>query len=407
MKKLIILMTLCCNFYIFSQEEEVKIAELKEVGNDMIIEILLVEENYSEIRDLLKNYKEDTFFYNYTMGRLAYKENNKKDALNYFAKAQNYDKGNIDLRINLLKIYLTDRAYEKEVKEKFEFFDKSKLTPEQKLKVDKLKEVYEESRKMSIKEYFTTTLSYDTNKSFDPNKVDELYNRNTYIFYGTKPIGKGNFKTQNSVSAKVSLSGDGEDGFSFSLGGEYFDKYKNLNYGIPVYIDYSSTSNNEVRLSTGLNHNRNLAEGQDFNGGVQVVYLVNDSYSGNDLSLYAKYKLSKKINYSVDGKFLTSLYSENMYEKTSATVSISADTVLKEKYYFFGKYTYEYVDGKFEVSGVKRKDVINSLKIGYEQGIFKENMKLSADYTISYDEPNYKGYDSVKNLINASIKWEF
>jgi hypothetical protein len=134
---------------------------------------------------------------------------------------------------------------------------------------------------------------------------------------------------------------------------------------------------------------------------------VNDSYSGNDLSLYGKYKLSKRINYSIDGKLLTSLYSENMYEKTSALVSLSFDTVLKEKYYLYGKYTYEYVDGKFEVSGVKRKDVINSLKIGYEQGLLKENMKLSADYTISYDEPNYKGYDSVKNLINTSIKWEF
>ncbi len=54
MKKLIILMTLCCNFYIFSQEEEVKISELKEVGNDTIIEILLVEENYPEIKELLK-----------------------------------------------------------------------------------------------------------------------------------------------------------------------------------------------------------------------------------------------------------------------------------------------------------------------------------------------------------------
>ncbi len=407
MKKLIILMTLCCNFYIFSQEEEVKISELKEVGNDTIIEILLVEENYPEIKELLKTYETDTFFYNYTMGRVAYKENNKKDALNYFAKAQNYDNGNIDLRINLLKIYLTDRSYEKEVKEKFEFFDKTKLTSEQKSKVDKLKEVYEESKKINVKEYFTTTLTYDTNKSFDPTKIDELYNTNTYIFYGTKNIGKGNFKTQNSLSAKMSLSGDGEDGFSFSLGGEYFDKYKELSYGIPFYLDFSSTSNNEVRLSSGINHNRSLTEGQELNSGIQVVYLVNDSYSGNDLSLYGKYKLSKRINYSIDGKILTSLYSENMYEKTSALVSLSFDTVLKEKYYLYGKYTYEYVDGKFEVSGVKRKDVINSLKIGYEQGLLKENMKLSADYTISYDEPNYKGYDSVKNLINTSIKWEF
>ena len=54
-------MTLCCNFYIFSQEEEVKISELKEVGNDTIIEILLVEENYTEIKELLKTYKTDTF----------------------------------------------------------------------------------------------------------------------------------------------------------------------------------------------------------------------------------------------------------------------------------------------------------------------------------------------------------
>jgi predicted Zn-dependent protease len=144
-------MTLCCNFYIFSQEEEVKISELKEVGKDTIIEILLVEENYPEIKELLKNYKEDSFFYNYTMGRVAYKENNKKDALSYFAKAQNYDNGNIDLRINLLKIYLTDRAYEKEVKEKFEYFDKAKLSSEQKSKVDKLKEVYEESKKINVK----------------------------------------------------------------------------------------------------------------------------------------------------------------------------------------------------------------------------------------------------------------
>ena len=82
-------MTLCCNFYIFSQEEEVKISELKEVGNDTIIEILLVEENYPEIKELLKNYKEDSFFYNYTMGRVAYKENNKKDALNRFLFPQN------------------------------------------------------------------------------------------------------------------------------------------------------------------------------------------------------------------------------------------------------------------------------------------------------------------------------
>jgi hypothetical protein len=195
-------MTLCCNFYIFSQEEEVKISELKEVGNDTIIEILLVEENYPEIKKLLKTYETDTFFYNYTMGRVAYKENNKKDALNYFAKAQNYDNGNIDLRINLLKIYLTDRAYEKEVKEKFEFFDKAKLTSEQKSKVDKLKEVYEESKKINVKEYFTTTLTYDTNKSFDPTKIDELYNTNTYIFYGTKNIGKGKLKQRTAVKNK-------------------------------------------------------------------------------------------------------------------------------------------------------------------------------------------------------------
>lgn len=406
MKRLIIFMWLFCGFYIFSQEVEIQISQLKEVDKETFVEILLVEEDFVELRELMKDYDKNTFFYNYTMGRIAYKEKNKKEALDYFNKAQSFHKGNIELRMNLLKVYLTDRVYDKEVRENFEFLYNSQLTQEQKTKLDKLKEVYEESKKMLVKEYVTTSLSYDTNKNFDTSKKDELYNTNTYIFSGTKSLGNGSFRTQNSISAKISLSGDGEDTFGFSLGGEYTDKYKELDYGIPLYLDFNSKNNN-VKIISGINHNRKLGEGQDLNAGFQLIYLVNDAYSGNDLSLYGKYKISKGINYAVDGKILTSLYDENMYEKNSFTLSLSADTVLNNKYFVYGKYTYEYVDGKFEVSGVKRKDVINSLKLGYEQGIIKEGITLSADYTISYDEPNYKGYDSVKNLINASLKWEF
>ena len=64
---------------------------------------------------------------------------------------------------------------------------------------------------------------------------------------------------------------------------------------------------------------------------------------------------------------------------------MTVDKLLKEKYYVFSKYSIEYIDGSYEVEGEGRRDLINTLKIGYKQNVFRDDITLGVD----------------------SVKWEF
>ena len=392
---------------IYSAEKVINIDDLQPVSLENSIEILFVEGNLSEIKVQMENYDKNSFFYNYVMGRVFYEENNKKEALNYFEKAIKYNENSIDTRIALLKIYIINRAYEKEVESTISFLENQNLPENTKAELSKLKELYTNSKKIKGVKSVEVALTYDSNKSFIKDGENEVFNSDTFSYYGSKSLKYGDLKLQSSITGRLSFSKNGTSGLDFTLGGEYSSQYKGMDYGIPIYLIYSGRNSKEAKFMTGLNYEKSFVEGQNMYLGLQLVYLTNEIYNGEDISLYGSYKIKKSINYSLDGKITKGLYNKDENEKLSTLFSVTMDTVLKSKYYVFGKYSYEYTDSNYEISGVKRKDIINSLKIGYGQEIFREGLKLLVDYTYSYDDPNYVGYESSKNLINSSIKWEF
>jgi len=406
LKKVMIFLILI-SVSIYSAEKIINIDDLKPVSLENSIEILFVEGNLDEIKVQLQNYDKNSFFYNYVMGRVFYEENNKEEALTYFEKAIKYDENNIDTRIALLKIYIANRAYEKEVESTISFLESQNLPENTKVELLKLKELYINSKKIKGAKSVEVALAYDSNKNFVKDGENEIFNSDTFSYYGSKNLKHGNLKLQSSITGRLSFSKNGTSGLDFTLGGEYGSQYKGMDYGVPIYLIHSSKNSKETKVMTGLNYEKSFIEGQNMYLGLQLVYLTNEIYNGEDISLYGSYKIKKSINYSLDGKITKGLYNKDENEKLSTLLSVTMDTVLKNKYYVFGKYSYEYIDSNYEVSGVKRKDIINSVKIGYGQEIFKEGLKLLVDYTYSYDDPNYVGYESSKNMINSSIKWEF
>ena len=143
------------------------------------------------------------------------------------------------------------------------------------------------------------------------------------------------------------------------------------------------------------------------NTGVTFNFVDNDNYKGLDLGLYGNFMLRKKMNYNLFSKITTSIYDENSFEENKIELALTVDKLFKEKYYVFGKYSIEYIDGSYEVEGEGRRDLINTLKIGYKQNVFRDDITLGVDYTYANDDVNFEGYSSSKNIINTSIKWEF
>ena len=406
MKRVIIFLILL-NLSIYSAEKVININDLKPVTLENSIEILFVEGDYDEIKLRIENYDKNTFFYNIVMGKIAYEENRKSEALIYFEKAIKYNETDIGTRIQLLKIYITDKNYEKEVEATIAALEKLNLTEENKTELIKLKDLYLTSKKMKTLKSVDVGLTYDSNKSFTKDGDSEFYNNNTFSYFGSKDLKSGSLRLQSAITGRLTLSKGGTSGMNFTLGGEYNNKYKGMDYGVPLYLIYNSLNSKETKLMTGLNYEKSFIEGQNLYVGLQLVFLSNSNYKGQDLSVYGSYKIKKNINYSIDGKLTKGIYDKDENEKLSTLLSVNVDTILKNKYYVFGKYTYEYVDSNYEVSGVKRKDIINSIKLGYQQEIIREGLKLAVDYTYSYDEPNYKGYESSKNVLSSTIKWEF
>lgn len=389
-------------------EKEVNMNDLKPITFENSIDILFVEENYSEIKDLMETYEnKESFYYNYIMGKLFYEEGIKETALKFLKNALEYDENNAKLRMDLLKIYLTDKNYKNEVEKNIDFLEKQNLSEKEMLLLSELKKIYLESIKIKSTNLIEVGLVYDDNINFNTDKDSEFYNTNNLIYYGLKDLTKGTLKMQGSIGAKTPYNSIGKTGISLSGGGEYSNIYKKISYSVPAYLNFESINANELKFSTGLNYKKEILGDKNLNAGFGVIAIINNNYSGFDLSLNGNYKFKKSINYSLDTKLVFGFYDEETYEKNSFLVSLNTDMVLKNKYYLYGKYTYEFVDSSFTVQGKKRKDIINTLKIGYEQNIFKEDLKFGANYTYSYDLPNYDDYESSKNLLNTSVKWEF
>ena len=95
------------------------------------------------------------------------------------------------------------------------------------------------------------------------------------------------------------------------------------------------------------------------------------------------------------------------FEENKIELALTVDKLFKEKYYVFSKYSIEFIDGSYEVEGEGRRDLINTLKIGYKQNVFRDDITLGVDYTYANDDVNFEGYSSSKNIINTSVKWEF
>jgi len=225
------------------------------------------------------------------------------------------------------------------------------------------------------------------------------------LFYNTKFEDLADF--YRTKFNKINFESDGTEGVFVYVGGEYMNNYKGLDYGIPLYLSYDATSDDEISLLTGLNYNRKISLEKLWNTGVTFNFVDNDNYKGLDLGLYGNFMLRKKMNYNLFSKITTSIYDENSFEENKIELALTVDKLLKEKYYVFSKYSIEYIDGSYEVEGEGRRDLINTLKIGYKQNVFRDDITLGVDYTYANDDVNFEGYSSSKNIINTSVKWEF
>lgn len=393
--------------FIYSDETLIEIEDLKPISYENGIDILLVEGQFEEAKILLDDYsKKNSYYYNYTMGKIFYETDKKDEALKYFEEAIKYD-NNVKVNLEILKIYIANKNYKDEVEKKFAFLDTQKLNENEKQQLDLLKETYNSIYKFRAVKVLELGLTANDNKDFNSERDSEIFTTQSFGYYANKELRSGSYKLQSMISNKINFESDGTEGLFIFAGGEYLNTYKGLDYGIPLYLSYDATSDDDMSLLTGLNYNKRISLEKLLNTGVTFNFLDNDNYKGLDLGLYGNFMLRKKLNYNLFSKVTIGVYDENSYEENKIELALTVDKMLKEKYYVFAKYSVEYIDGSYEVEGEKRKDLINTLKIGYKQNVFRNDITFGADYTYANDDVNFEGYSSSKNIINTSIKWEF
>lgn len=393
--------------FIYSDETLIEIEDLKPISYENGIDILLVEGQFEEAKILLDDYsKKNSYYYNYTMGKIFYETEKKDEALKYFEEAIKYD-NNVKVNIEILKIYIANKIYKEEVEKKFTFLDTQSLSEKEKNQLDSLKETYNSIYKFRTVKVLELGLTANDNKDFKLSRDSEIFTTQSFGYYANKELRSGSYKLQSMISNKLNFESDGTEGLFVYVGGEYMNTYKGLDYGIPLYLSYDATSDDEISLLTGLNYNRKISLEKLLNTGVTFNFLDNDNYKGLNLGLYGNFMLRKKMNYNLFSKITTSIYNENSFEENKIELALTVDKLFKEKYYVFGKYSIEYIDGSYEVEGEGRRDLINTLKIGYKQNVFRDDITLGVDYTYANDDVNFEGYSSSKNIINTSIKWEF
>ena len=393
--------------FIYSDETLIEIEDLIPISYENGIDILLVEGQFEEAKILLDDYsKKNSYYYNYTMGKIFYETEKKDEALKYFEEAIKYD-NNVKVNLEILKIYIANKNYKEEVEKKIFFLDIQSLNEKEKNQLDSLKETYNSIYKFRIVKVLELGLTANDNKDFTSSRDSEIFTTQSFGYYANKELRSGSYKLQSMISNKINFESDGTEGVFVYVGGEYMNTYKGLDYGIPLYLSYDATSDDEISLLTGLNYNRKISLEKLLNTGVTFNFVDNDNYKGLDLGLYGNFMLRKKMNYNLFSKITTSIYNENSFEENKIELALTVDKLLKEKYYVFGKYSIEYIDGSYEVEGEGRRDLINTLKIGYKQNVFRDDITLGVDYTYANDDVNFEGYSSSKNIINTSIKWEF
>lgn len=393
--------------FIYSDETLIEIEDLKPISYENGIDILLVEGQFEEAKILLDDYsKKNSYYYNYTMGKIFYETEKKDEALKYFEEAIKYD-NNVKVNLEILKIYIGNKSYKEEVEKKFAFLDTQSLNEKEKNQLDSLKETYNSIYKFRTVKVLELGLTANDNKDFTSSRDSEIFTTQSFGYYANKELKNGSYKLQSMISNKLNFESDGTEGLFVYVGGEYMNNYKGLDYGIPLYLSYDATSDDEISLLTGLNYNRKISLEKLLNTGVTFNFVDNDNYKGLDLGLYGNFMLRKKMNYNLFSKITTSIYDENSFEENKIELALTVDKLLKEKYYVFGKYSIEYIDGSYEVEGEGRRDLINTLKIGYKQNVFRDDITLGVDYTYANDDVNFEGYSSSKNIINTSVKWEF
>ena len=118
--------------FIYSDETLIEIEDLKPISYENGIDILLVEGQFEEAKILLDDYsKKNSYYYNYTMGKIFYETEKKDEALKYFEEAIKYD-NNVKVNLEILKIYIGNKSYKEEVEKKFAFLDTQSLKEKKK-----------------------------------------------------------------------------------------------------------------------------------------------------------------------------------------------------------------------------------------------------------------------------------
>ena len=99
--------------FIYSDETLIEIEDLKPISYENGIDFLLVEGQFEEAKILLDDYsKKNSYYYNYTMGKIFYETEKKDEALKYFEEAIKYD-NNVKVNLEILKIYIANKIIKK------------------------------------------------------------------------------------------------------------------------------------------------------------------------------------------------------------------------------------------------------------------------------------------------------
>lgn len=406
MKKISLIFLIVCSMAI-AEEIEVQAENLKPISFENSIDILFVEEDYTGIKDIISTYPDkESYFYNYTMGKLYYNDGNKKEALNSFKKAMKFSNDDVSVNLKVLSIYLENKEYKNEAEKSISKLEKLNLTKTEKEQLNEIKKIFNEIYKLKYQMSAELGVCYDDNSDFVTLKNDETYSYQSLLYTASKELKKGNIKYQGTVNDRISFEDVENNSFTLSLGGEYTFPVGKYQLGIPLYLSSDSSRNNEMKLSTGINYSKELPFKRRLNSGLSTSFVNNLIYDGYEIGLYANYFMEKIVNYTFTTEIKTSIYDKTEYNSNKIILGVNAEKYIK-KFYLFGYYKLNYELYNYEVSGEKRKDLIHNIKLGYEQRIYNEKLKYGLNYSFSYDYPNLEGYEANKNLVTALIKWDF
>lgn len=404
MKKIFIFLILVIRVF---SEEFIHSEELLPISNEDQINLYFIEGDLDSAKNLIETLDKTSYLYNYYFGKYYYEYKNKNEALLYFNKALFLEKDNISLRFDILRIYLSDKTYNNEVKKSLDYLEKQNLTNEEKSILDEIKIILKNLEKITYNQNIEAELTYDSNKNNKKDAQSDIYNIDNYAIMGTKNFISGKLKFYGNVGQKLSLSSESSNGIDFLMSGEYENNFKGIDYSIPFYFQYNGINEDEKKILVGLNYKKLYIEKYELKSGITVDYKNNNLYDGIETSIYTGYGLKGAVNYNTNIKISQSFYSINSYNSFNITLLLAVDAMLDNRYYLYGKYIYEYVDSNYEYFGEKRKDMTNTLKFGYVKGIFRDDLKLKLEYSYSYNDTNFKGYENSRHILSTSIKWEF